>query len=222
LELQQRKRVTATAYSREVRHSRRVRRLKVVLPAAAAIAVLAMVGYSATLSYLQGGPVTISGAMIEDGRLIMENPKMGGFNAARRPYEMTAARAIQTITDSGFVDLEEISAQLPVGRSDWASVEAATGTMTKADGMLRITSPVLMKTTDGLVARLKSAKLDMGRGDLTSDEAVEIDTNDMKVTADSMVIREGGDVMVFEKRVKVVIEGRRVDTASAGATNANN
>lgn len=208
-------------YRREVGHSRRIRRLKVVLPTIAGLFFLAMIGRSVMLSYLQSGQVSISSAMIEDGRLVMENPRTGGYTADRRPYEMSAARAIQSITDSSFVDLEEIVAQLPVGAADWASVEAATGTMTKADNMLRITSPALVKTTDGLVARLKSAKLDMGRGDLTSNEPVEISNRDMRVTADSMTIVEGGDLMVFENRVKVTIDGRKGDTTPADGQHAS-
>jgi lipopolysaccharide export system protein LptC len=222
LQQQDRKRLSAAVYGRELRRSRVVRIMRKALPVIAVMALLVMVGRSAMLSYLQSNSVSIAGAAIEDGRLVMQNPRMGGFNAQKRPYEMSAERAIQTIADTSFVDLENISAKLPVGNADWASVEAATGTMTKSDNTLRITSPTLVKTTDGMVARLKSAKLDMGRGDLTSDEAVEIDTDTMRVTADSMTITEGGEVMVFEKRVKVVMERQPVDTASAGSRNANN
>jgi lipopolysaccharide export system protein LptC len=222
LDTQTRTRLTAKAYARELRHSTRVRRLKVLLPVAAGMLLLAMIGRSAVLHYMQSGPVSIAGAMIENGRLIMESPRMGGLNAAKRRYEMTAARAIQTITDSTFVDLEQITAKLPVGTVDWAHVEAATGTMTKADNTLRITSPAIVKTTDGLVARLKSAKLDMGKGDLSSEEPVEIDTRTMTVTADRMDITEGGEVMVFEQRVKVLLNERRVDTAAVETQNVRN
>lgn len=193
-----------------------------LLPALACALLLAIVGRSAALSYLQSGPVTVTGAMIENGRLIMQGPRMGGLNAAKRPYEMTAARAIQTITDTSFVDLEEIEAKLPVGRADWAHVEAATGTMTEADNTLRITSPMLVETTDGLTARFRSASIDMGKGDISTEEAVEVDTPTMKVTAERMDITEGGEVMVFERRVKVVIDDSREDSAAAETKNASN
>lgn len=215
--------ITSRAYARELAHSRRVRRLKVVLPVVAGVFMLALVGRSVALSYMQSGPVSVSGAMIEDGRLIMANPKMGGFTAARRPYEMTAARAIQALTDSTFVDLEEIAARLPVGISQWAAVESATGTINRDDNMLHLTSPTVLKTTDGLVARLRTARLDMGRGDVTSDDEVEIETGEMKVTADSMMIRDGGERMVFERRVKVVIDRSGAkNTGTAGADDAGN
>lgn len=214
--------MTATRYARELRHSRNVRRLKFLLPAAAGMVMLAMVGRSVALSYLAEAPVSVTGATIRDGRLVMQNPRMGGYNALKRPYEMTAARAIQSFTDSSYVDLEEISARLPVGVVDWAAVEAATGTMTKADNTLHVTSPMLVETTDGLVARFKSARIDMGRGDIRTDEPVEITTGTTRVTAERMTIEDGGSVMVFERRVRMVIEGRRTTTAQAGATHANN
>ncbi len=188
----------------------------------AACIVLVLGGRSLMLSYLTGGDVAAAGVVIENGRLIMEGPRMGGLNAAKRRYEMTAARAIQTINDASHVDLELISAKLPMGRAGWADVEAATGTMTKADNMLSLTSPTLVRTTDGMVARLQSATLDMSRGDVVSRADVEIDLPSMRVTADSMKMTDNGSVMVFERRVKVVIDGRRTDTASAGDANAKN
>ncbi len=196
--------------------------MKKALPLLAIMFVCGLVGRSITLAYLQAGPTAIAGVTVEDGRLVMANPRLDGFNDDRRRYEMTASRALQKISDATSVDLEEIAAKLPSGSAAWAMVEAARGTMTKADNMLRITSPALVKTTDGLIARLKSGRFDISRGDITSDEPVEVDRPNMKITADRMSRTDGGDVMVFEQRVRVVIDGRSVDTAAAGPTNASN
>lgn len=212
---------TELVFERERRRSRNVRRLKFALPALAVMMIAGLAGKSLIASM---GEVSISlaGSSIEDGKLIMANPRMAGYSAANRPYEMTAARAIQEISNDNVVDLEGIGARIPVGLNEWATVEAETGRLVKSDNSLTIDSPALVKTTDGMEARLKSAVIDIGRGTLTTDEAVEIDLGGSQLTADSMTVSDGGHVLVFENKVKVLVEAERIKTASAGEGNAEN
>lgn len=209
---------TELVFERERRRSRNVRRLKIALPVLAILMLAGLAGKSLIASM---GEVSIdlTGASIQDGKLIMANPRMAGYTSDNRPYEMKAARAIQEITDDNIVDLQDIGARLPVGLKEWATVEAASGRLVKSDNTLTINSPALVKTTDGMEAKLKSAVLDIGTGTLTTDEAVEIDLEGSRVTADSMAVSDGGRVLVFEKRVKVLIESKRVRTAEAGEGN---
>lgn len=211
---------TELVFERERRRSRNVRRLKVALPV---VAVLMAGGLVTKSMIARMGDVSIdlAGTSIENGRLIMANPRMAGYNAENRPYQMQAERATQSLKDDDVVDLENIGARLPIGVKDWATVDAANGRLVKSEGMLRIDSPTLIKTTDGMVARLQSANVDINGGNLSTDKPVQIDLDGSRVTADSMTVTEGGSIMVFENRVKVHMEGGRVSTASvAGDANA--
>jgi lipopolysaccharide export system protein LptC len=71
-------------------------------------------------------------------------------------------------------------------------------------------------------ARLKSAVIDIDGGSLMTDEPVEIDLSGSHVTADSLAVNDGGQTLVFENRVKVLIEARRIKTASVGESDAEN
>lgn len=220
LQHQNRQRIaTELVFARERRRSRNVRRLKVALPALAVLMVVALAGKSLIAS-MTGVSIDLAASTIEDGKLIMANPRMAGYSADNRAYEMTAARAIQEIANDDVVDLEQIAARIPVGLAEYATVETANGRLVKSENTLTIDSPAVVKTTDGMQARLKSAVIDIGQGSLTTDDPVEIDLNGSLVTADSMAVSDGGQMLIFEKRVKVVIEARRINTASVGEGNA--
>ena len=212
---------TEQVFERERRRSRNVRWLKRALPALAVLMIAGLAGKS-LIGSMGGISIDIAGSTIQDGKLIMANPRMDGYSADNRLYEMKAARAVQEISNDNIVDLQDIGARIPIGKNDWATVEAASGRLVKSENTMTIDSPALVKTTDGMEARLKSAVIDIGRGTLSTDEAVEIDVDGSHITADSMTVSDGGELLVFEKRVKVLVEAKRINTAAAGEGNAEN
>ncbi len=67
---------------------------------------------------------------------------------------------------------------------------------------------------DGTVAHLKDAKFDIGKGEVATDKPVQIVNKGSRIAADSMSITKGGDVMVFQDRVRMTIPGNNVQSAS--------
>ena len=208
------KRSTERVFERERRHSRNVRRLKVIVPAAAVLLTVGLVA-NAVVSSLSGGAVDLRSLSIVGGRLVMDNPSLEGVTAENRAYRMEARRATQSVSEPDVVELEDITARLPVGMSQWADASAKTGVMYRDRNQLAITSPVEFKTTDGLKADLRSALIDMNAGAISSDESVKIDYEGSTVTADSMNISQGGAVLVFERNVRVHVQPTQFRTASA-------
>lgn len=211
---------TELVFERERRRSRNVRRLKIILPALAVAMTVGLIGKSA-LSRMGDVSVDLAGTSIENGRLIMANPRMAGYSAENRPYEMTARRAAQALADDDILELENIDARLPVGEDQWATLDAATGKLVKSRNRLEIDSPTLIKTTDGMVAQLQSALISMDGSGLETNDPVHIDRKGSVITADSMTVSDGGSLMLFEKRVRVQIPAKQIETASAtGEENA--
>ncbi len=196
---------TERHFARAERHSRRVRRMKMVLPA---LAVLAVSGFAAW-TYL-GTPslegVSVEGAALSDGKLVMANPKLDGFTRENLPYTMTAARAIQSLDNTGVIALEKIDAKLPVSAQTTATVVADSGIYDNNANTLVLDSAVRVTTNDGLEATLQSALLDIGGGGLRTDDPVDIVRQGSRITADSMQIESGGKVLIFERRVKVNLQ----------------
>lgn len=205
------------AFERARRHSGRVRVLKLLLPAAAILMTAVFVGKSWLASPIAGVSVNFGGTIIEDGRLVMAEPRLDGFTGDDRPYSMSAARAIQDIGASGRIDLEEIDARLPFEADKWMTVAARSGTYDRDANTLDIDSEIRVVTDTGITALLKSATVDMGRGSLATDDPVDITLDGARIEAESMRVSEGGAVMVFENRVRMQMDPARMQTAGTAA-----
>ncbi|MEC9344208.1 MAG: hypothetical protein VYD64_10235 [Pseudomonadota bacterium] len=113
-------------FERARRHSRRVSFLKIGLPVFAALALVAMLA----IPFISGSSlpsVSIGSTKIENGMLVMDNPRLNGTDANERPYQLTARKAIQDASRPTHITLEEISARLPMSDTSFASVTAGTG-----------------------------------------------------------------------------------------------
>lgn len=193
------------AFDLATRHSRRVRLLKRVLPLAAVVLALLFGGYS-YLSAPASIQVKAEGAAFSEGKLVMAKPQLSGFTRDNLPYSMIADRAVQDPANQGVVELIGIDANLPIAAGNVAEVIAARGVYDRTGNTLNLSEQVTVKTSDGMVARLKSAYLHMGSGEMKTDEPVEISLDGSRIRSDSMSMLEHGKVVVFEKRVRVDID----------------
>jgi len=201
------------------RHSRRVRFLKRVLPIGAIAFVAVFIG---AVYFSSPGSLgfQLGSTSVENGRLVMQNPKLDGFTSDNRAYSMSASRASQIIGQGNLIDLEGIDARLPLDADDWVTVTAETGTFDRAANRLDVTSPLRARTEKGIDARLQSAHVDIASGSLETSDPVEIDLDGARVSADSMKIMDDGAVMIFENRVRMRIESDKLQSAAntSGAT----
>lgn len=217
-------RARVEAFGRAERHSRRVRRLKVVLPLSAIAMIAAFVGYT----YLSTpGEVSVDvavGSSISDGKLVMSNPKLEGFTKDGKPYSMTARRAVQSFDQQGVIDLEGIDGTMTVEEGNAARVVAEAGVYDRGNNTLDLNTEITVTTTSGIVATLQSAFLDIDKGTLLTTDPVEITSNGSMIVADSMSLLDNGKLIVFEKHVRMTIDQSKAGTAQKGGgeTNASN
>lgn len=205
------------AFASARRHSGRVRLLKFALPVAAVLMIAAFAARS-WLAAPQIGDVDLGSLGIENGRLVMSDPRLEGVTGGNdRPYRMTAARAIQDIGVSGRIDLEGIDATLPVDEDGWMTVTAPSGVFDREANRLDIDSELTLTTDGGVRAVLKSARVDIGAGSLDTNDPVDISLDGAHITADSMTVRDRGAVLIFENRVRMNIDGGRLRNAQAAA-----
>lgn len=196
------------AFLRAQRHSRLVRVLKHALPLAAIVIAAGFLGKS----YLAApDPIKLKAddSAYSDGKLVMANPKLDGFTKDNQPYSMVARRAVQDASQQGVVELEGIDATLPLDAKTSASVEAARGVYDRDNNTLDLKQSITLTTSDGVKAELKSAFLDMGKGEMATKDSVQINMNGSTINSDSMNVLDNGKVFVFENRVRVNIEPQR-------------
>lgn len=199
----------ATLFHAAQRHSVRVRVLKTALPVAAIAVGIVFSWY--TFLATPAAPVKVEvNTGGESGKLVMTSPQLNGYTKDNRPYSMVATKAVQDAKNSGVISLEGISAQLPVGDEGSAQVEAASGVYDNANGRLQLDKDFTVTTDNGLHAVLRSADVNLKSGQVTTDEPVDIRNGTTQIKADSMQIRDSGKVLIFENKVRVVIDGSAV------------
>ena len=101
---------------------------------------------------------------------------------------------------------------------------AKSGIYDRAANTLDVKSDILVTTTDGMVAKLKSAFLDIAKGNLKTADRVDIQLHGSRITANSMAVLENGKLVVFETRVRMNLDPVKMKAAQAasGGIDASN
>ncbi|MFD2238830.1 hypothetical protein [Aureimonas populi] len=190
-------------FARARRHSRKVRLLKLGLPILACAMVLAGIGAAFVARNLPGD-FTFAATALEDGRLVMEDPRMSGSDANDRPYSVIARRAIQSLTGTG-VDLEGIDARLTLDERTDATLKAAVGFFDPEAERLLLSQEIAVDTTSGISIRLPQAAIDLAGGRLEGSGPVSITMPNQSLQSGSVVIEDGGSRLIFGDRVKLTL-----------------
>ena len=133
------------------RHSRRVRRLKIILPLIAVLIGAIFVAVSVVRAFLPEN-LQIENATIENGKIVMQNPAISGRNKQDISYSMKATRALQDIANPDIITLETIHAEMPVNDTLIATVEATSGIYDRGRNTLDMNAPFSITMNNGLVA----------------------------------------------------------------------
>lgn len=209
-------------FQRAQAHSSKVRVLKWVLPVLGG-GIALVFGAHTFLSRVPELSYDIASVAYADGKLVMANPQLKGLTEDDRPYSMTAARAIQDPAKQNVVELEGIDAMLPIDAEHSAAIKAERGVYDSSANTLVVTTPMTVNSTNGMIAKLNSAHLNIDARTLRTEEPVEIIQNGNKITADTLSIVESGKVFIFEKRVRLNITPQpRQQDARLGDENAGN
>jgi len=202
-----------------LQHSRLVRRLKIALPVLATMLVLGFFTVSWLATQVPDG-VSVTSASIEDGKLVMYKPVLTGENDRNQSYEFKAAKALQDLTSTDIIELQDISANIPVSSEMNAKLEAAIGFLDRSKQTMRFDQPFRVTTDKGMVADLGSADIDIGSGQLTSNSPVRIRMPDASVDAESMRMTDKGNTIILENKVRMTIIPKSLNEAgNTGAAN---
>jgi lipopolysaccharide export system protein LptC len=191
-----------------VRHSRRVRILRLAVPAAVAVFVLGGIGLwvlAKPLSLLAKLPVDMSSLVVSGTKIMMQQPRMAGFTRDNRRYEMTADAAGQDITKPDLVELHGIRAKMEMKDNDQVETTARDGLYDSKTDLLTLNKDIVVTSTSGYRAWLNEAVVDIKGGKISSQKPVRVTTSAWSVDANSMEVAESGDFMRFDRGVTVVL-----------------
>jgi lipopolysaccharide export system protein LptC len=191
------------------RHSRMVRMLRVAVPAAVILAMAMIILVSIFNPFrmlLPQLPIEMGNLVVSGTKITMESPHMAGYSTDRRPYEVWAKTAVQDLTDADHVDLKTLRGKVLMEDQSTVTLEAVDGRMDTKQQLLDLHKDIYLQTTNGYEAWLSQAFVDMGKGTVTSDEHVDVKWADGKLSADTMKISGGGEVVRFDGHVVMNID----------------
>lgn len=198
----------APAYNAAVVNSGRVRRLKILLPIAALLISIVFIAVSVVRAYLPEN-ISIAGASIEDGKIVMQKPAIAGRNAEGINYSMLAEKALQDIKNPNMITLKNIKAAMPVS-DGVAHVTALSADFDRAADTLNVTEPFTVTLDNGLRAEFKSGFMDIKGGSLTTREPVAIYKGLASIVAQSLKMTDKGTVIEFDGQVKMHIDASTI------------
>ena len=186
-------------------HSTRVGLLKYLLPIIGGL-IIALIVAALVMRPKLPANITIGSSGIEDGKLVMNNPKLDGFDPKNRPYWVEAVRAIQSIENPTLVNLDQITAKLPMEDGLWANIRAGNGTFDVTEKKLELGGGVSVVTTDGMKLILKDAYLDIKAGSMNTYRPIKFFSDKATISSQSLEVFDNGDRMIFQTDVRLVIQ----------------
>ena len=185
-------------------HSFMVNFLKGALPVIAIVLVALFAG----LSLFQSSPVenlSVDSSGISDGKLIMEAPRVKGYNSDNLPYNLNAKRAIQDLSKPDIVMLESIDAILPSADGNFADIDAKNGTYNSKKEWLSLSQDIVINRKDGTIIKLNTAEINLKAGKLVSNKPVEVTTSTSSISADGVEVFNNGEIVVFKNRIRMTV-----------------
>ena len=196
-------------FAMAARHSRMVRVLRVAVPTAVVLALGAVVVvsvYNPFRMLLPKLPVDMSNLVISGTKVTMESPHLAGYSQDKRPYEVWANTAVQDVTDPDHVELHTLRGKMLMEDQSTVTLEAVNGQMDTKQQQLELHKDIYVQTTNNYEAWLSQAFVDMNTGTVTSHEHVDVKWSDGKISADTMKVTGGGDIVRFDGHVVMNID----------------
>jgi lipopolysaccharide export system protein LptC len=193
----------ARAYRLALRHTRRVRLLKMVLPLCA---LLSFGGYFASPTFwLRSIDPSIKGSVsdveLTTTRLRMINPRYEGFTSDNGHYVVSAKVATQAIDSQEELDLEGVTGKLTQVDQSWMTLAGKTGHYHLRSKQLTLASGIDINTSSKVHAALERADLDLTTRTVTSDVPVAVDMPNGSVQAIGLEIENEKRRVLFKSNV---------------------
>jgi lipopolysaccharide export system protein LptC len=205
-------------FRRAKRHSIFVRGLRYGLPVMA-LGLLATLPLSAVTPTIPGlGSLSLDGIGFSGTTIVMENPRLNGFEQGRGGYQFQAERAEQDVTESNKVKLTGLNGRITQEDGRWASIRARQGMIDTDAETMFLERDIIVRAEGGYRAFLQSADVELKDGNVRSDKPVQVDMLNGSVKAQSLELIERGRYIKFDGDVKMTIYLGAVQEAGGNAS----
>jgi lipopolysaccharide export system protein LptC len=199
--------LTQTRLEQSNRHSRRVDRLRFMLPAAALLLLAVVVAWPWITGGYHGLIVPVFKTMGDQANdaMRMAKPRYVGRTKAQEPYEVTASSAFLDPTNPNRIHLDELHAVLERGGTSDVRLRADEGIYLRGEDRLNLGGNLELTFGQGYRFNTAKAEVDLGRGHVTGRTPVTGEGPVGALSADEFDIEDGGRRLRFKGRVRVTI-----------------
>jgi lipopolysaccharide export system protein LptC len=193
------------------RHSRVVRVVRVVLPAAIVLGFggYLLFNYLNPMAMLSALPSVSGKLAVQGSKITMELPRIAGVTRDQRSYQLTAETAVQDITKPDQIELQNLRAEMEMADADVVVITAKSGTyLTKGDRVV-LREHVVVTSAQGFNAKLREAQVDMKKGNVVSDQPVEVKMPSGLINANGIEIENSGELIRFTRGVVVNLDAEQ-------------
>ena len=189
------------------RHSRSVRMLRIASPIAVMVGLtgVSLVTYFNPLRLIAKLPINMNDLVVSGTKITMEKPRLSGFTKDERAYELTAEAAAQDLTKPDIVELRNIHAKLQMQDKSMMEMSADVGTYNTKLETLKLESNIVLSSSTGNKGRLIEAIIDVRKGNVISDQPVELEMLQGRLNAKRLEIIDSGDLVRFYEGVDMVM-----------------
>jgi lipopolysaccharide export system protein LptC len=184
----------ARALRRALRHSRRVRFIRLAIPLGL-IATVAIAIAAATLNPLRmltSLPVDYSGLVVSGTKVTMQAPRIAGFTNDTRPYEVTARAAAQDVANPDTIELQGLHGKSEMSDKTVFELTADTGIYDSKSEMLTLRQNIILKSTSGFNVYLSEATIDVHSSNVVSEKPVRVVMQQGIINANRTEVADSG------------------------------
>lgn len=199
------------------RHSRLVRIMRIAVPASVVVLIVAttLITYFNPLRMLAKLPVDMSNLVVSGTRITMEQPRLSGFTSDARAYELMATAAAQDLTKPDIVELRDIRAKVQMQDQSLMELTALNGLYDTKGETLKLSHNIVIVSSTGYEGRLSEAMVDIRKGNVHSDQPVQVKMLQGTLNADRLEITNSGELVRFLGNVDMLLDLRQSDVLPA-------
>lgn len=196
--------VRTRLFATAARGSRRVRRLRFLLPTLGALLFVAVVG--ATVITRISISLSIGDLKISSDGLAMDAPHLSGSDGKGRTYTVSAKSAVQDLTDTRIIRLKDIEASVVQTDGSQARLLADSGVYDSAAQTLVLKENIRLANSDGSDGALSRAEINLNTGSLTSDSPVAFSSRLGEINAEKMGVEKKAGTVTFSGGVRMTVD----------------
>lgn len=186
------------------RHSRRVRKLKIVMISLTSLIILAVIVWPLTNMGQNSFKLGLenNNQVSSTDATNMIKPRFHGLDKNKQPFNVTADSATQKDTEN--VLLDNINADILLKDGDWMSLLSKTGTYNIKRKHIDLKGKVNLLINNGYEINTESAYIDLNENIASGNETVTVHGPLGNMTAQGFIVRDNGRSIMFHGGVKLI------------------